>query len=59
MTKFKVGDLARVHPKYQTAMHRSTMVGRIFRIESSSQFPVEVKFKTHYALFKPHELEKI
>lgn len=55
----KKDDLVRVHPRHQTAVHRSTELGRVAEIKLDTRFPVHVQFKTHLALFQGHELEKV
>ena len=59
MEEFKKDDLVRVHPKHQTAVHRSTELGRVAELKPDTRFPVWVQFKTHLALFQQHELEKV
>jgi len=59
METLEKADKVRVRPKYRTAVHHSGEVGRIIGINLFTRFPVAVQFKTHTAIFKPFELEKV
>jgi len=56
---FKVDNLVRVNPRYQTDLHRSDNLGHVVDIKEDNIHPVGVQFKTYYGVFAEHELEKI
>lgn len=59
MEELKKDDLVRVRLEYQTAVHRSSELGRVAEVQPFANFPIHVQFKTHLALFGRHELEKV
>jgi len=59
MTKFQIGDLVRVSPKFWQYRHHETEIGTVVDIKPNPVAPYLVDFNGKNELFAEDELEKI